>query len=104
LSGPLKKVFSVGQPIKLVEKGIDAVTRWYSKLDHKMMESVALGILPCLKHFMSESCSEMLEESAHLVEARKLKRTRKEVRFFFALKKNTLWSLKNKLAFVNHYQ
>ena len=86
LTGPLKKVFSVGQPIKLVEKGIDAVTRWYATLDHKLMESVTVGILPCLKHFMSESCSEMLEESAYLAEAgstRKLKRTKNQVQCMY---------------------
>jgi hypothetical protein len=85
LAGPLKRVFSVGQPIKLVEKGIDAVTRWYVTLDHKLMESVTVGILPCLKHFMSESCSEMLEESAYLAEAgssRKLKRSKKQVTYY----------------------
>jgi hypothetical protein len=69
LSGPLQKVFSVGQPIKLVEKGIDAVTHWYATIDHELTQNVAIAILPRLKHFMSESCSEMLQESAHLSEA-----------------------------------
>jgi hypothetical protein len=45
------------------------VTRWYATLDHRVTEDVTVAILPQLKHFMNESCSEMLEESAHLVKA-----------------------------------
>ena len=33
------------------------------------INKVVFEVLSCLKHFMSESCSEMLEESTHLAEA-----------------------------------
>ena len=69
LARPLKKVFSAGQPIHLVERGVDAISKWRSAFGNDATRILCGQILKQLRNFMTESCSEMLEESSHLAEA-----------------------------------
>ena len=95
LTLPLKKIFSVTLPINLVEKGklyksllkckayqanwfpmllgIDALIRWHDAVNSGITDDVIIGILPCLKHYMNETRSEMLEDVNYMDKTRSKK-------------------------------
>lgn len=53
--------------------GIDSLIRWYDTVDSGITDDVVVGILPCLKHFMNETRSEMLEDVTYMDKTRSKK-------------------------------